>query len=335
MNCKFSAVQEEPPRNPCQPSPCGPNSQCREVNGQAVCSCLPEYVGSPPGCRPECVVSTECASNKACINQKCADPCPGTCGLNANCQVVNHSPICSCIPRYTGDPFTRCYPIPPPPPPEIEPVPQNPCVPSPCGPNSECREIGGNPSCSCLPTYIGSPPNCRPECTVNPECPSNLACITQKCRDPCPGSCGTNARCNVINHTPICSCIEGYTGDPFSYCNPKPPPPPKPVESDPCNPSPCGANAQCNNGICTCLPEYQGDPYRGCRPECVLNNDCPRNLACIRNKCQDPCPGTCGQNAECSVVNHIPICSCLNGFTGNAFVLCTPIPGKFDIEISS
>lgn len=95
---------------PCQPSPCGPNSQCREVNDQAVCSCLPTFVGSPPACRPECVSSSECPSDKACINQKCVDPCPGTCGYNAQCRVNNHSPICSCKNGFVGDPFTRCYP---------------------------------------------------------------------------------------------------------------------------------------------------------------------------------------------------------------------------------
>lgn len=100
------------PKTPCTPSPCGPNSQCREVNDQAVCSCLPNYIGSPPGCRPECVVSSECFLDKACSNQKCVDPCPGTCGLNSLCRVVNHSPVCSCNPGHTGDPFTRCFPIP-------------------------------------------------------------------------------------------------------------------------------------------------------------------------------------------------------------------------------
>lgn len=100
-----------------------------------------------------------------------------------------------------------------------------------------------------------------------------------------------------------------------------------PLAIEPCNPSPCGPNAQCNNGICTCLPEYQGDPYIGCRPECVLNSDCPRDKACIRNKCIDPCPGTCGQNADCNVNNHIPMCSCPQGFSGNAFILCSQIRG--------
>lgn len=95
-------------------------------------------------------------------------------------------------------------------------------MPSPCGPNSQCRDIGGVPSCSCLASYVGSPPNCRPECSINQECLSSLACIQQKCRDPCPGSCGFGAQCSVINHTPICSCPEGFTGDPFANCHPKP-----------------------------------------------------------------------------------------------------------------
>ncbi|KAJ4432717.1 hypothetical protein ANN_21354 [Periplaneta americana] len=317
-------IQAEP-GDPCNPSPCGPNSQCKPVNGQGVCSCLPNYVGSPPGCRPECVVSSECPQNRACVNQKCVDPCPGTCGLNARCQIINHSPICSCNQGFTGDPFTRCFPIPPPPREPVQPPYVNPCVPSPCGPYSQCRDVGGTPSCSCLPTYTGSPPNCRPECVISSECPSNLACLREKCRDPCPGSCGAGAQCNVINHTPVCTCPEGYTGDPFTSCGPTPPPV-QPVEADPCNPSPCGPNAQCNNGICTCLPEYQGDPYAGCRPECVLSTDCPRNRACIRNKCTDPCPGTCGQGAICDVVNHIPICSCPQGMSGNPFVECRPVP---------
>ena len=97
-----------PSLNPCEPSPCGPNSVCRITNGHAVCSCQPNFLGSPPSCRPECVVSSECPQNQACISQKCQDPCPGTCGIDARCQVVNHNPICSCPSRFTGDPFVQC-----------------------------------------------------------------------------------------------------------------------------------------------------------------------------------------------------------------------------------
>lgn len=101
-----------------------------------------------------------------------------------------------------------------------EPVVQhNPCIPSPCGANSQCRVQGNVPACSCLSNFIGRPPNCRPECVINSECPVNLACQNEKCRDPCPGSCGSNTDCRVIVHKPVCFCISGYTGDPFAGCN--------------------------------------------------------------------------------------------------------------------
>lgn len=47
--------------------------------------------------------------------------------------------------------------------------------------------------------------------------------MREKCRDPCPGSCGIGAQCNVVNHIPVCVCPEGYTGDPFTNCVLKPP----------------------------------------------------------------------------------------------------------------
>lgn len=97
--------------------------------------------------------------------------------------------------------------------------------------------------------------------------------------------------------------------------------------TDPCSRSPCGPNTQCNSGICICLPEYFGDPYVGCRPECVLSTDCSTDKACIRNKCVDPCPGTCGQNSLCNVINHTPMCSCPPGTAGNAFISCDVMRG--------
>lgn len=221
----------------CHPSPCGPYSECKSLNGHAVCSCSQSYIGSPPGCHPECVVSSDCIQRKACRNQKCIDPCPGTCGLNAECHVINHSPICSCLPSFIGDPFIRCFKE------EskdqrhyspdipilknnfdltVQPVlkePENPCIPSPCGPFSQCRDVNSQPVCSCVQNYIGRPPNCRPECTLNSECPAIYACVNERCKDPCPGSCGFNALCNVVNHSPVCSCMGGYTGDPFSGCS--------------------------------------------------------------------------------------------------------------------
>lgn len=98
----------------------------------------------------------------------------------------------------------------------------------------------------------------------------------------------------------------------------------------PCEPSPCGANAICkeSNGVgsCLCLPDYFGNPYDGCRPECVSNSECSPSLACVRNKCVDPCSGVCGTNAQCHVINHMPQCTCDAGFTGNAYQFCSAIP---------
>lgn len=104
-------------------------------------------------------------------------------------------------------------------PPVQQPPSGNPCVPSPCGPNSQCRAIGNTPACSCLPNFLGRAPNCRPECTISAECPGNLACQNERCRDPCPGSCGSHATCVVVKHAPMCYCEVGYTGDPFTGCS--------------------------------------------------------------------------------------------------------------------
>lgn len=200
--------------DPCSPSPCGPNSQCREINRQPVCTCVPSMIGSPPNCRPECVVDSECDLSQSCQNQRCVDPCPGSCGINAQCRVVNHRPMCNCLEKYYGNPLVRCNANI-----ERDPTPPfNPCNPSPCGNNAECKIIGDYHACSCLPSMKGVPPNCRPECVSNNDCSSQQACINTKCTDPCPGSCGINSQCNVRNHSPVCSCLQGYTGDPFRMC---------------------------------------------------------------------------------------------------------------------
>lgn len=110
----MSTVEGYPkiPGDPCSPSPCGPNSICQVKQGRPVCSCNTNYIGSPPYCRPECVMSQECPPNKACISEKCQNPCDHICGSNAKCDVVNHTPICSCLPGYEGDAFIGCTKVP-------------------------------------------------------------------------------------------------------------------------------------------------------------------------------------------------------------------------------
>ena len=112
LNCLFHILVAVPTEtlDPCNPSPCGSNALCIDRNQRAAaCQCITDYFGDPyVACRPECIVNSDCPSNKACQNNKCGDPCPGTCGINAACLVVSHIPTCMCIPGYIGDPFTEC-----------------------------------------------------------------------------------------------------------------------------------------------------------------------------------------------------------------------------------
>ena len=59
----------------------------------------------------------------------------------------------------------------------------------------------------------------KPECVTDPECPQHLACIGQKCRDPCvPEQCAPTATCRVNNHRALCVCPPGLEGDPYRAC---------------------------------------------------------------------------------------------------------------------
>lgn len=308
----------------CSPNPCGPNSECIDNSGKAVCKCMPSFFGSPPYCRPECTVNSECPPHLACTNTKCSDPCTGTCGSNALCSVNNHIPICMCEDGYEGDPFTFCHlPVK-----ILEQDRPTPCVPSPCGINAECTERNDAGSCRCRTGYYGNPYDiCKPECSVNSDCPSNKACYNNKCSDPCPGTCGLNALCHVTNHNPLCTCPEQYYGNPYQSCLFKD------IKSlNPCEPSPCGPNSRCKLqnelAICTCLDGYQGSPPF-CKPECTADIDCRLDKMCEHNKCVSPCPKPCGENTVCRAINHKPMCSCDYGYTGNPFSQCYPIPGMF------
>lgn len=330
-------------RDPCQPSPCGANSECRANGENPSCSCLKGFIGIPPNCRPECVSNADCSSSKACIKQKCVDPCSGVCGSNSQCHVVNHTPMCYCDTGFTGDPFTNCIKVVNYPSEDVRP-----CDPNPCGPNAECFERDGAGACSCLPEFFGNPyEGCRLECVLNSDCSAEFACIQNKCQDPCPGTCGVNAECYVRNHLPTCNCLPAFSGDPYSYCVKKSERKLKlkigkkncfvirllPTAiyeiRNPCKPSPCGSNSECreveNQAVCSCLPSYIGSPP-ACRPECTLSSECDLSKACIYQKCIDPCNGICGLNAECRVHNHSPLCSCRPGYTGDSFVRCFRLP---------
>ena len=62
------------------------------------------YSLAPPvvGCQSD----PECPTDKACFNTQCVDPC--NCGINAECSVINHKPLCYCPAGYSGNPEVEC-----------------------------------------------------------------------------------------------------------------------------------------------------------------------------------------------------------------------------------
>ena len=57
-------------------------------------------------------------------------------------------------------------------------------------------------------------------CDNNDECPGHTACQNRLCVNPCAydDPCSENAFCQVINHSPVCTCPDGYIGDPTIEC---------------------------------------------------------------------------------------------------------------------
>ena len=266
----FRACYEVPKKtpDPCNPSPCGPNTICEKLGQSSICKCLPGLQGEPTsniGCQPECILSSDCPSDKNCENNKCIDPClRNVCGVGAQCKSINHSPLCSCPVPLIGNPFYECY----------EKIEIDPCNPSPCNANGKCQIRNGAAFC----VY--------PECVVNADCPRDQACFSQRCRDPCVGACGLNSICQTANHRAVCSCPRGFDGDPQVQCKLAEISGPKAECTqnsectndktcwnqrcvDPCSLDSCGLNSRCHvqlhRAVCVCNDGYTGNPQQYCR----------------------------------------------------------------------
>lgn len=321
-------IPSEDKKITCGDNICGPNAECSQKGKIFKCVCRKDFYGDPiAGCQPECSINSECPSNKACVRNKCVNPCEeNICGNNAKCEVKNHRGVCTCLENYTGNPYLMCNLVIKDPPVV---VPLNPCgPPSPCGPYSKCSvNNNGVASCSCLPGMKGFPPSCQPECSLSSDCSQHETCLRNRCINPCSEKiCGTGARCDVKNHNPICTCDPGFSGDPFISCFKDVGPI---VVDSPCEPNPCGIYSICREDnqrpVCSCMTNMLGAPPH-CHPQCVLNTECKQNEVCINQRCEDACRSNpCGINSDCRVISHTPICSCKQGYEGDAFTGCVQI----------
>lgn len=73
-----------------------------------------------------------------------------------------------------------------------------------------------------MTTFIHSVevPPIEPQCRVDDDCSDSLACIAQQCQNPCAlyDNCASNAECYVTSHRPVCSCPDGFLGNPNVFC---------------------------------------------------------------------------------------------------------------------
>lgn len=239
-------------KDPCLDAPCGVNALCRVSDHRTICLCPDGYQGEPTRqCTPyECLNDNDCEQGKYCGEDKaCRNPCLefGTCGINAQCHVVNRRAQCTCPSGLAGNPLIEC-----------KQEGHKECLRNPCGANTRCRDVqDGSFECSCINGCIGDPyRGCVCEGSL-----INL-CKTKQC--------GANAECRVVNKVPQCYCPQGYpAGNPDVECT---------VERTvlDCRTEGCGNGAEClRDGVvfaCRCEQGFTGNPDEGCeKGKCFLN----------------------------------------------------------------
>lgn len=154
-----------------------------------------------------------------------------------------------------------------------------------------------------------------------------------------------NFRCLNNDGGFTCVCGEGLVGDPTSGGCRKPgdcfadadcPSSATCLDNfckNPCEvPNACGQNAEClpiaHAAQCVCPPKTREDINHNCIPvECIENNDCNQEKTCVDSNCVNPCSlaNACGAKAECKALNHIGVCSCQPGTTGDPHLGCVAV----------
>lgn len=348
-------------KDACENIICGRNSICKVLSHQPVCECLPGYFGNPNderfGCRPiECTTNNECNANQVCSNYKCINPCrtqqnsngKSICGENSYCSPEQHSAVCRCLEGFEGDPLAGCRRV-------------DFCAKQVCHRSALCINKIAGFECHCPPERnIGSPygePGCRGpnECpNGNSDCPPSAVCEANEhgllmCFNPCEqaDACGPNALCSVVNRQRVCTCPEGFAGNPKdnrrgcvrvpAICQSEANCPAGMIcDTGKCRP-PCFASKDCAiNEKCfdrRCLLSCSTDQecltgeichQQRCQIGCRSDNECSYKEACILNSCKNMCdtPTSCGANGQCTMVAHQPVCTCPAGFSGDPKLGC-------------
>lgn len=135
------------------------------------------------------------------------------------------------------------------------------------------------------------------ECVRHEDCPSDKACVSRECIDPCrQTNCGDRAECRVVAHFSQCFCPAGLQGNPIVRCIPVG------CQRDEdcgdrekcdypsqrcvplCTGNTCATGARCeaynHRETCSCIPPLQGDGYVFCGQSefPLLKNSCLASL---------------------------------------------------------
>lgn len=366
----------------CKPSPCHSSAKCEPRAGGYTCNCPLNYIGDPftSGCRPEgdCPNGNrDCPLQSVCNKGRCVNPCQKTvCGPNAVCNVVNRNPVCICPMGFTpsaniakdgclrisricrtdldcGDEV--CY--------------NDQCKPA-CRSNADCI-VGENclrsmclmPCVShkqCRENEVCINGSCTLGCKHHEDCPQHESCVNTKCKNACnvEGVCGSNALCSTIDHKPVCSCSEGFEGNPTAeegcirvpkQCTKTDECPPTHMCvantcSVPCSDTTaCAIGERCYDNVCekvcysdsNCLPgEICSKGI--CQPGCLADSDCKKFQVCKKKQCHcnsgfipsayvcldiDECKeNPCHVSAKCINVPGSYKCICAEGTSGDPYL---------------
>lgn len=299
--------------------------RCKIIEIPAVCERIDLMIFFCLIFSAECKINSDCPYDKACINEKCLNPCSYgnvQCGTGAQCLIRNHQAECQCPAGTQGNPFISCITglcqynedcadheacdrlnrI-------CKPV----CDDDTCAQTAICHGKNHQPYCECKPGSSGNPyigcvffePIPSLECNVDADCSSQLACINSKCVNPC------NNQLNVCSPQQICSVLDTL-----------------PLRTIIC---------KCPNDLITdnarnCVPIKHDQPPSPKPPQigCQNNDNCQNTEICQRGNCIDACRlDQCGVNAVCRSINHYAQCTCPPGYEGNPRIEC--IPSKYSI----
>lgn len=169
-----------------------------------------------------------------------------------------------------------------------------------CAVNALCSASHHQPTCTCLPGYQGNAyvqcvesrtPTVTAECTQDSQCPSQTACVNTKCVNPCRLGqiCSPDQECRVSDSLPL------------------------------------------RTVMCLCPPDTIATQDGLCRriqaaPQCRVDQDCKDSDRCVQGNCIEACRiDSCGLNAQCISRAHQAMCTCPEGYAGNAHVECTRV----------